>query len=85
MKYFVVYRWKYEGRDYDSNWYIVNDVLDRHPVDELIRLNAEHCQGYKYQLLFWSEIPDDVTNGPDATSTSTGSSAVSCFHASVAP
>ncbi|MEW5790512.1 MAG: hypothetical protein ACOY4L_05335 [Pseudomonadota bacterium] len=60
MKYFVVYRWKYEGRDYDSNWYIVNDVLDRHPVDELIRMNAEHCQGYKYQLLFWSEIPDDV-------------------------
>ena len=60
MKYFVVYRRKYEGRNYDSDWIIVNEVTEDHPVDDLLRRSHERNQGYKYNLLFWSEIPDDV-------------------------
>ncbi|MEK8090061.1 hypothetical protein [Thermithiobacillus plumbiphilus] len=60
MKYFVVYRWKYEGRDYSGEWHVLNQVMESHPVDELIRWLSEGRQGYSYQLMFWSEIPDDV-------------------------
>lgn len=60
MKYFIVYRWKYEGRDYESDWHVINTVTERHPIEELIHWNTDSRQQYTYQLLFWSEISDEV-------------------------
>ena len=64
--YYIIFEHEYTSKltGQTQEWYRDERVIQQHPLDFLVEQRTKHAENqharYRYRLLFWSEIPEEV-------------------------